>query len=279
MRNIVLSSSRINDFLGCERYFNFTWMQGFRSKHANTEKMDMGTLFHKMAEAYYKAKIENALDPFADVIHKIMEMGRSLGMTKYKLSDNSTDIVVRTFRDYATYYKDEAYEIEQVEAPFIKELWNNGEIRILIQGAFDLLATSKAFNRVVIDHKTTSRNYTLGALRDQFICYAWASGCRVVVVNRILFKPGEADSTRFQRQPYDYSPRMIEEWKNAIIYRALKLDECERNQYYPPNFTKCEQFGKCIFYNVCNQDPSTRIIELEDNFIQTDERYDDDRFR
>lgn len=279
MRNMVLSSSRLDDFMGCERKFSLTYLQGYKSKHENITPQNKGTLFHKLAEVYYKAKKDNLLEKdFAGIVQKVMDTGRALGLTKYNLTDEDTDIVVRTFRDYASYYRHENYETQEVEIPFSKVLFEQGDLRVIINGTLDLLVRNQQGHEIVIDHKTKSKDYMPGELTNQFICYAWATGRRIVMPNRVLFKLGESDEKRFKRQPYTYSARMVEEWSTMVMYRALRIDEMVRANYFPPNYTRCEMYGKCIFYSVCNQDPSGRVVELEENFIQSDEQYDDKRF-
>ena len=284
MKNLILSSSRLDEFMGCSRKFSYTYLQGFKPKYQNTTKLDRGSLFHKLAEVYYKAKMENLIPrddaSFASFVQKLVESGRALGITKYNLSDSDTELTVRTFRDYCSHYRYETFEIQGVEAPFSKELFSDEKLglRVVINGTFDLLVKNESDQEQVVDHKTKEKDYMPGSLTNQFFCYAWASGRRYVLVNRPLLNLGVADDKRFKRQPYEYSPKLIEEWRTMVEYQARMIFHMVETGYFPPNYKHCETYGKCVFYDLCDRDPSIRLMSLEDNFTQSDEQYDDHRF-
>jgi hypothetical protein len=238
--------------------------------------LEKGDLMHKMLEKFYNTPKVSSDNEFSKIILDIMNFGRHYAGTSGNLDIKDIELVTRVFRDYAMNYRFENMNVEAVELPFAKILYEDTDIRIIIEGTYDILGSNPQTS-YVMDHKTKSSDTAPVRLNNQFQCYAWASERRILIVNSILLKVGESDEKRFKRQVFDYPPELIKEWVEATTYYAIELSKLADRNYYPPDFTSCKLYGMCQYYKICEQPPNLRMIEVEQNY-HVEEAYDKNRF-
>ncbi len=283
MKNIILSSTQIDDSYGCFRRLNFEQILRLRrkdlvGKEAEREaKKIRGTLFHKMLEKYYKALmlVQNGNKDIVineDLIIAIMNWGRGYGATDLGLGHDHIEKTVRKFRDYYTKYRNDNYTIEGVEEPIGKELYRDENLRIGLEATLDLRVTNQQGLQLVIDHKSGS--WEQGFLSNQFMCHAFLTGRRLIIENRC---PIDGDG-KFERDTHSYSDRIIEEWKESTIAQIKKLAKAAEENVYPPDFTRCKNFGGCQFYELCVQDPEHRLGMIAAEFEIVPDTHYEERF-
>lgn len=274
--NIILSSTQLDEILSCERKFNFERNLGLQIKTPNPKaqernyKRDRGTLFHKLLEKYYKAKL-NKIAINEDLIIAIMNWGRAEGSTTLNLTEEHTEKTVRKFRDYCIEYKHESYIIEGVEESYNKELYSSDKHRIALEGNIDLRVTNSQNMKILVDHKSGS--WDLGFLTNQFMCYCFLSGYRIVVENKCAI-----DGPGFSRPMHSYTDRLLGEWKQSTVKRILYIIQCQEENDYPPDFTRCKEFGGCQFYELCSQDPEHRAAMIQSEFVFVEDSHYKERF-
>jgi hypothetical protein len=258
-RNMIISASSLNTFGSCERMFNFGTIMSLSPKNQNekSDKMIKGSLMHKLLELHYTLKFINV--ELGEIIIKVMDFGRFYGQSKFPtLSEENIENVVRTYKEYALHYKFENYIVDNysgkpaVEIPFAKVLFEDDEIRLIVEGIIDFLGSNNSAS-VVMDHKTgTSEPYLLD---NQFQLYACVADKEYVIVNRILFGEKVNSPYKFQRVAYKYSDEMKKSFINAIITKAKRIDTSFRKGYFEPNFSACRNYNHpCAFYEICTQE-------------------------
>lgn len=271
--NIIISSTQLDDVWSCPRKFSFEKVHGLTLKEENIDpkrrerdyKRDRGTLFHKLLEKYYKAKMQN-IKIDSDLVVAIMNFGRAFGSTDLNLPEEHVEKTVRKFRDYHTEYQNETYIIEGVEESYHRSLYETEDIKIALEGTIDLRVVNSNGQKMVVDHK--SGTWETGFLSNQFMTYSFLSGYDLVIENKC---PIDGDDV-FKRSTHQYSERLIEEWKTSTTKRILYIAKCEQEKDYPPDFTRCGAFGGCQFYPLCSQDPQHRasMIQMDYEFKEDD---------
>jgi hypothetical protein len=290
MQNLILSASKLDSVSTCERMFNFEIMMNLAPKEPN-RSLEMGSLFHLLMERYLTHKYNKV--KFADNITDVMQFGRFTGASEFNLSSNDIETIVRTFKDYAQYYKDEMYvtdslekdgkQIATIEVPFAKVIHEDAGLglRVIVEGTIDWMALQLAMQgrKVIIDHKTGERDYPPERLSNQFMCYPWITGVRAVVVNKVLFQDSSVSpEKRFKRTPFEYDDYEIKEWVESVIVYARRLYEAAQAKKFVPNFTSCTKYGGCKFKEICEQSPIYRPAIVEQKF-EVKEPYDKNRFK
>lgn len=280
--NIIISSTQVDSTWGCPRKFQFEDILGIQLKkefHDDKRKerdykKDRGTLFHKLLEKYYKAKQQNIrLD--SDFIVAVMNFGRGYGSTDLGLPEEHVEKTVRKFRDYHTYYQANDYNIiEGVEESYHRPLFEDKEVKIALEGTIDLRVINNGGQKLVTDHKSGS--WETGFLSNQFMTYKFLAGdeYRMVVENHC---PIDSPET-FKRHIYSYSQRLIEEWRTSTINRILLFAKYEKEGSYPPDFTRCKEFGGCQFFELCSQDPENRASMIVAEFEHVENDHFKERF-
>jgi hypothetical protein len=114
-----------------------------------------------------------------------------------------------------------------------------------------------------------SRRDTL-SLNNQFIGQCILLDTRAMWINKVGFQTTLKPEERFTRVYMNYTSDRILEWQSEILpYWAYKLLEYAEADYYPPNFTHCEnKFGKCVYTDVCEANREMREEVFRVNFVK-----------
>lgn len=252
MRVLRLDSQILSAMSRCPRMAEYRFVQNLIRKEGENEKLLMGSAVHLGLEHYYLAQKDNL--PFAERVERGLEKAYAF-MEEKGLPSDKRDTVMNTLADYYKYRRDDRMIILEVEVPFSSPIYEGkdfqGEdIRILYEGKIDLIA-DEAGERVVIDHKTTSVNYDPLDLRTQFLGYAWATGCRVVV-NRVGFQKTLKPEEKFRRFYMKYDQNLIHDFETYVISKALEWANHLQDEFFPQNFASCDaKYGPCTYVNLC----------------------------
>lgn len=275
MKNMIISASSLDELSLCPTLFYYDKVLELRLKESqNNTSMEMGSLFHTLLEFLYTMKFRKIL-PLHEIILRGKDFGRFYGSSdKFKaLPEENIEIVVKTFEEYALFYKNENYVTDELEnnqpaceVPFTKLIHEdqNKQLRIYIEGAIDWMITNSDL-KFVVDHKLGKSDRIDHKLTNQFQCYSWVTGRKYLTVNKVNYT-AKKDELKFKRIPYEYPERLIEVWEKSVISHALATHEHAEKGYFPPNFRSCEtKYGKCSFLNVCSQEPMYRpgILEMD----------------
>lgn len=269
MRNLLLSSQRLNKLEQCPRLFFFE----HELNKVPVEKPKYfveGEFVHSILEHYYTSKINNTVD-----LDSTIEFARNKA-TELEITIEESEILLKLFLDYVSFHSNESWTIEGTEVPFAKVLFEDSskDIRVIIQGKVDLLATSKEGIPLIIDHKVVSQNRQTYERDNQILLYCWALERNDFIINQLGKQKTLPPKDKFRRQYFNVPSHLIEEWKEGTIWKALELLRFHELNYYPHRYSSCNFQGrKCTFYEVCNGTKDTWEYRLEGNFT-TKEDYD-----
>jgi len=239
--------------------------------------LEKGDLMHIMLAEYYREKMKPVEERLKhlEMIEKAIMLGRQRVVTMDLDVIESEDIVISTFRDYCLYWQNDNYLPVAVEQAMVIPIYerpdsDEGEgLRVLFQLIVDIIFENQQGHRIWTDHKTRSRNDNNPiALSNQFMAYAHLSGTNRSMRNNVGFQTSLPPEKKFTRDFFPYPKAVLEHWVGWTVYRAQFIDACIKEDHFPPDFTKCGDFGGCWFADVCMQSPVDRERFLNDNFIQ-----------
>lgn len=271
---ITVSANSLN-LSACMRKYDYAKLRS-RKTLERAPSIDKGDLVHHMLENYYKGKIkqrELGLS-HADLIDLAIEKGRQRA-TETDLSIQDAEQCVQAVKQYCIFYKEDPWIPVEVESAFSYNLFEDDEIRIIFEGKIDLVCINPLRNnmRLVIDHKTGSRNSVPSGLSNQFMGYCVVSGTKLAIMNRIGFQKTLPPDKKFVRHILPYPQKVLDEWVEWTIWRARFIAACIQEGSFHPDFTKCDEYGGCQFKDVCLAPPETRDDMLM-RFFRKGERHD-----
>jgi hypothetical protein len=266
-KNVILDSQVLTTLMACPRLTDFRFNHSFQGIKGKPKSLEMGSLVHTALEAYYKAIVNK--HKRTDAIG--FAMSAALGYEVRNTSDEDRKWALQTCEDYFEFWSNDHWVPLEVEVVKGELLYEDDEIRILYKAKFDLIVdTNQGIHAV--DHKTMAQRRDTLNLNNQFTGQCILTGTRQMFVNKIGFQRTLKPHERFTRDSVSYSADRIDEWRNTILpYYAKLMIQYEENQYWPPNFTHCEnKYGICQFKEVCESNRNMREEEIQNNFVVGD---------
>jgi CRISPR/Cas system-associated exonuclease Cas4 (RecB family) len=271
-RMIKISPSGLNSIQSCFRYSYFNRVLGYQNPNDNqNEALVKGLLIHEVLEVYYNNIIAGK-QPLDNIRECII-------LAKEKLSGLNWDEevknhVITILVEYFGFYQNDAYRPVAVESPFSYELYEDENVRILLEGKIDLIAERDQDGekvQYVFDHKSRGRTTTPVLLQNQYAAYALATGIPNVVDNEIGTQKSIKPADKFKRRVLSYSPEQLEEFAEWSVFWVLQFDAAVQQNHFPPRFTSC---SSCDFLQVCTSDKDFRMEKLERFFVKRDHDFD-----
>lgn len=247
--------------------------QAFKPK-----SLDQGSLLHLMLKNYYMSKKLNVLKlKWGEEFKKYEIIDKSqfdsdvacessiliAYSAQSDLSPTQIEEIINVFRGYCVKYKDENWEVLEVEKPFAVSLYDSESLQIIGQGICDLIVNTPT-GKAIVDHKKRSRRVEESSFHHQKLMYPTALEINTFITNKLVFIK---DPDRYQRQIDSYDEEQIDEWKNELIMAVKEMIAFKQVGFYRRNPTSCDKFGGCIFKNFCSKTPSRRDLAIGRDFF------------
>jgi len=308
-KTLILDATTLSSLMSCARLTDLRFNHNLVSINGKSNSLECGSIVHKFLEVYYGAVIngikksdavghgmiaaelyargcpfctnfvptENDQKPRCG--HQINEYegvkntpevaDKSIPKEKYAIGWRWA---LKTCEEYAEHYKNDFWIPLFVETVKGEVLYEDDEIRVMWKAKLDLgVDTNQGIYPV--DHKTMKQRRDTVSLNNQFIGQCILMKTRKVIINKIGFQTTLEPKDKFIRASVDYSLARLMEWQGEILpYWAYKMIDFSENNYWPPNFTHCEnKYGTCPFIDVCESDPQMREDELKRLFVVTED--------
>ncbi len=268
MKNITLDATMLSTIMSCPRLSNFRFKQNLVGIKGKSPSLEMGSIVHTILEYYYKAIIAGASRK--EAIDLGFRGGRAYaGDSKEVCNAKPEDIELcfTTMEQYFDYYKNDFWvplEVEKVKGDI---LYEDDEIRILWKAKLDVLVDTNQ-GIFAVDHKTMKARRESLSLNNQFMGQCILTKTNQMIVNKIGFQTTLKPNEKFLRPVISYNMDRLMEWQSEILpYYAKLMLMYEEAEYYPPNYTHCEnKYGFCPFKDVCEAPPNLRSDELKSSF-------------
>lgn len=265
MINLLLSNEKLNDFQVCPLLYYYKH-ELRKAPVVKAVFFEEGDLMHEILRLYYLDKMEGKNSPW----HSFLDLGRNYAAKKLAIKSDVVETVIADAEMYFHFYAgNESWTIEGVEEPFAKELFSDGNIRVIVQGKSDLRIKISKGPRAIVDHKYEARFKTKQERDNQPLCYSWAYETRDFIYNRI--GKNRSANTKVEEKllrPYlSYSDYQIDDWVQSAIDTAKEIITCYSANYWPMKYHGCTVEGnKCTFYEICNTTPNNREYKMNTFF-------------
>jgi hypothetical protein len=272
---LMIDSQLLNIFQECPAKFYYNFILNVRPLF-KPEAFDKGDLLHHMLKFHYKQIKHNQLCqannlsadgvkiiPYNEITKTCIKKAEK-HLLKLDLDVGLGQEIIKVYEQYAEYYKNESWQILEVEKPFAKVIFEDETLKIVYVGIIDLLT-----HVAIVDHKSSSRRGQTSGLSNQFMGYAWAFNLHNVVINKVGLQKTLKPEEKFERPTKSYPAAIIEEWKNNTINVAKTMFVYINNipdMMNKRNYTSCDKYSGCIFQEVCETTPEAREFKISQKY-------------
>jgi hypothetical protein len=270
----IVDPSKLTTFMECPRRYFYRYIMGWKSDYPSNDLV-FGSAWHLAVEHLLRQGYNS---------DSLME-AKYLFLTYYRnhFTEDSDELYVpKSPQDafealdlYFERFKDDhqRYSVEHTEVGGVVLINDQDLMHFKMDVIFRDLMTGLY---IVCDHKTSKRKQrnwaTSWNLSPQLLTYLHAIYC--------LYSPEEVDRAQvrgsffYKAQPHSFEEAFIhkeagqmqawledtEYWYGALRHSMLELEECSDTdtimQCFPRNGTACNQWGGCIYADVCDAWPN-----------------------
>lgn len=273
MKNLILSTDKLNAFEDCPRLYEYSHVKNLTSP-VRAKYFTEGEFIHKILEIYYTDIMKSRKQD----LNFYIEIARNLAITQFSglLDHEEFEGIIKVFSEYYNFYdSNTSWKILEVEVPFAKVLLEDDklDIRIIVRGKSDLIIETQGI-KAGVDHKFLGRNMEMSDRDNQKLCYSWAFDLKDFFINSIGKQTSLKLEEKFKRIYFSYSQYQIDEWVENTINSALEIIRYYELGNFPIRYKSCiNLFGKkCTFHDVCNTSPDNRAYKLSEFTVK--EEYD-----
>lgn len=298
---VAWDSTSVAALKRCPRYYQYSILEGWRSKHALNLHLRFGLLYHRALEVYDHKKFEGMDHEEAmvacliDLAHGCMDEQENGTFVLWDPNENldedkaakNNKTIYNLFRS-VVWYLERFGKHDPIETVRLK----NGKPAVELSFRFDAGFSSKItgepyllsghLDRLgtfagqihVVDRKTSSS--TLGRYYfDQFhpntqmTQYTLAgkvvleSPVAGVIIDGVQIARG---FSAFERGITKRTDAQLEEWLADLRYWIGQNEVFVLQNHWPMNDTSCNDYGGCTFRKICSKDPRVRQQYLESDF-------------
>lgn len=251
--NIVFDMSKYDLFRLCECRYNYRHNL-LIGKPGKDERLDRGTVIHVGQETYYEAL--KAHIAYEEAVNRALSAIRRVGVVSTDLDNTAIERIIDVMEEYYDYWQvaDQGIVINEVESPFMYQIFENDDVRLYLAGKIDLLVSDNRYEREPWDHKSYDRSYEVGRMSNQFKNYALACSSNFLTINLIGMQKTLKAHEKFKRPRLSYDPLMLQEWKeNVINVLMTNYLGCVAENQWPMNETSCDKYHRrCEYYEICD---------------------------
>ena len=284
-KNVVMDATILSSLMACPRLTDFRFNHNLVPITGKGNSLEIGSLMHKMLEAYYKTIRDgfnkslaqsNGLAVGDDYILK-GDDGTGLkntGPENTKHKNGSLDrigynYVKDTFNQYCDHYKNDSWIPIEIEKVMGEVIYEDEEIRLLWKAKMDLVMDSNQ-GIFPVDHKTMRQKRDTLSLNNQFMGQCILLKTRTIFINKIGFQQSLKPEEKFLRPPISYSAGRLVEQLSIMAYYAKYLVGLNESGYFPPNYDHCDKYFGCQFKDVCEVNPNMREEIIRMKFMKGD---------
>jgi hypothetical protein len=267
-KNVIMDSQILSTLMSCPRMTDFRFNLHLQSTGGKSVSMEMGSIVHKFMEVYYRSQVNGIKKSECEGFAYTAALQYSQSPEVVNCAPEDIEWALTTCHQYLEFYNNDFWIPLETEVVKGEVLYEDDEIRILWKAKFDLIADTNQ-GIYPIDHKTMKQRRDTVSLNNQFMGQCVLMKTRLMFVNKIGFQKSLKPAERFTRAPVNYTFDRLMEWQSVILpYYAKLMLMYSESEYWPPNFTHCEnKYGFCQFKSVCETDRNMREETLGNEFV------------
>lgn len=265
--NLIIDPSVLNTFEKCPTLGKYQYVDNYKPRGRKATALERGDLLHIPMKHYYAQKKEGVEWSLAVkfATDKLLKYAPKLG-----LADKDIELVMTSFISYCEFYRFETWTVIEIEKPFRLVVYEDSELRIILQGRIDLVVDT---GQVIapVDHKSESRRADAIELSNQFMAYCYAAKSNRIIINKIGLQTSLSASEKFYRTMLSYEDDNLEEWREELIFKVREILGYAEVNWFPHRYSSCQdKYGKCMFHDVCRTHRAARYIKLNSQFEVTE---------
>lgn len=253
---IIISANSLNELQRCAKNYEYYKIRHLGQVGPKDEKLERGDLIHQVLDFFYKAII--AKGGYDEHIEDSITFGRYVATTM-DLEIEATEYFLSTCRDYLHYSKSYNWTPLHSEQPFSLVLFEDEELRIILEGKIDLIFSIPNGTIFWADHKSVEKSSEPSPLANQFMGYGYAFKdiTRFGMVNQVGLQKTLPPEKKFKTYTltYDIKGELLEEWREETIFAVKQLHQYIKMDYFPRNHASC-MF--CRYKKICEKPPNLR---------------------
>jgi len=249
----IYSASLITDYLRCPRLFYYRWIRKL-SPLIEPPPLTFGRLMHESLLHWYRTgNINEAIDVFKEWPKESSDTLRTR---------ERAEVIMK---EYVKRYGQEPYLIQQMEVDFCVDM---GEGRMYV-GRIDQIVEWDG-QLFVKDHKTTSslgllfyRSFRPSVQIDGYVyaCRELCGGCSGAIINGI--STANNPKERFGRSITSRTNGEIDRFREMFHLWCGLIEVSVVRKEFPMFYTSCNQFGQCLFWQLCVYGEDERTVEMQ----------------
>lgn len=267
----------------CPRKYQLSMLEHWRGKNESVH-LWFGKHFASVLEMYYK-ELTAGIPRDEAIRNGVMFLLTETWNSETKAPDTFTDTaktretLVRTFVWYVDHYEHDTMELwvtptgqAAVEHSFVLPI--NAEL--FFAGHLDRVVTYNG-DRYGMDQKTSKSAITPHfmkqfALTNQMSMYTWAGQIVYDIQLKGIVIDGVQVAVGFNQFHRGFTLRhqkQLDEWLDDSLMTIDQIHQYTKDQYFPMNRTSCNNYGGCMFREVCSRHPANRKQFLKADYVQT----------
>lgn len=272
--------STLNEIQNCALKFNFTSIKQLEPIGERGAGFGRGNIVHAAFRAYYHLTIRGGM-PWDMRFRKAVNYGEMKAAEEIGLEVEDVANVLKSIREYFTFYRDDTWVPLEVEKTFRKLIFEDADLKLILSGKIDLkVDTGPRNNHVIlpVDHKS-GIDIAPSELSNQFMAYSLVEKSNLFCVNKVGFQKGRKDEPappekKFKRHIIPYTQPLLEHWLANSVWWVKYGIYCMEEGSFPQNFTSCDKYSGCQFKSVCYSDPSNMEYKLKSMFKVREKAWD-----
>lgn len=264
----------------CLRKYKLKILEGWESQ-SQSDHLIFGRIYASALELYHK-KIAEGLDDDAATIEVVRyALVESWGWTSLhntKTRPNLIRTIIWYLAEFGQNDTLKTYTLQNgkpaVELSFAFEFYDD----FLLTGHLDRVVTHTDDNDLYItDNKTTGTtisSYYFNQFNPDNQMSLYAIAGRAILkspIQGVIIDAAQiaVHFSRFARATVFRAEDQLEEWNQVALETILSARQAVQRDYFPPNFTACNNYGGCEFRSVCSSPTALRNGMLKSNFTKT----------
>jgi len=260
---LSVDSQVISAIQSCNQYAAYAHIHHLEPADGNSLPLEKGLILHEMLKYHYEHLFDTSMTAAAKR-QGAVEAGEQFMLKSTSITSSKIfTMLTEAFIGYATKYERESFDIISVEKIFVKELYQDDEVVILLTGIIDLLVNQTGYGLIPYDHKTFGSYFKPHGLENQFQGYCWATGQNSLIVNRIGL---DKYLGQYERLTLYYPTSVLEEWRVNVIESVLEHYNQIQTKQFRKNYTSCGMYGRCKYRKLCSVTNVERQLIINSEF-------------
>ena len=224
---LTLDASQVFLYQTCALQWFYRYKENLALDAEQAVAPDKGTLIHELLSIYYNLKLEQPKESHIYLGDLAIQKFKREAFTKILFpQDDGTleDFLCQRFALYVSRWLNDDFTPlkDGIEVGFSHLLYEDSEVKFILEGRIDLIHKIQDNLLCFTDHKTQSKRAYLYHYTPQFKTYALVTGFEYGMINYFGLQEDKSNkllrsNDLFRRELIYFKPAMLDEWREKLI--------------------------------------------------------------